>query len=144
MSLLHCQSAAALSVTRVSRPCPDACGEIFISGEEYKLTLGDHLAKHRHGLQSGAVPSTVAKLELTLVYSQLGSPTHRIHHLHTALTDLNLERKHTGTTSATNTVPITLRKHYLIHRIDAEIFHRTGINFEFLAAWKKLEDRQSH
>lgn len=62
------------------------------------ITLGDHLAKHWHGLQSGAVPSTVAKLELTLIYGQLGSTTYRIHHLHTALTDLNLEHqcKHTG------------------------------------------------
>ena len=128
----------ALSVIQASPPCPHACREIFINGEVCKLTLGDHLAKHRHGLQSGAVPSTVAKLELTLVYGQLGSPTHRIHHLHTALTDLNLERKHTGTTSATNTVHVTLRKYHLIHLLDVEIFHRTGINFEFLAAWKKV------
>lgn len=68
------------------------------------LTLGDHFAKHRHGLQSGAVPSTVAKLELTLIYSQLCSTAHRIHHLHAALTDLNLEQKHTGATSATDTL----------------------------------------
>ena len=63
------------------------------------LTLGDHFAKHRHRLERGAVPSTVPKLKLTLVYRQLGSTTHRIHHLHTALTDLNLEHKHTAATS---------------------------------------------
>lgn len=68
---------------------------------EYNLTLGDHFAKHRHGLQCGAVPPTVAKLELTLVYSQLSTTAHSIHHLHTALTYLNLEQRHTGATSAT-------------------------------------------
>lgn len=70
----------------------------------YNLTLGDHFAKHRHGLQSGAVPSAVAKLKLTFIYSQLGSTTHCIHHLHTALTDLNLEQRCTGSTSASNKV----------------------------------------
>lgn len=84
------------------------------------LTLGDHFAKHRHGLQSGAVPSAVAKLELTLVYGQLGSTAHGIHHLHTALTDLNLEREDTGATSAENTMHVTPTKYYLIQRVDVD------------------------
>lgn len=90
--------------------CPDACRKLETGiTAVYDLTLGDHFAKHRHVLQSGAVPSTVAKLELTLVYSQLGSTTHRIHHLHTALTDLDLQQRHTGATSATNTAHILIK-----------------------------------
>ncbi len=92
--LLVLVSALLLCVISVPRLCADACRELLTGiAAVYNLTLGDHFAKHRHGLQSGAVPSTVAKLELTLVYSQLGSTTHRIHHLHTALTDLNLEHR---------------------------------------------------
>lgn len=96
ISLSQFQPAAVLSVISVSPLCPDACREL-LTDKSYNLTLGDHFAKHRHGLQSGAVPSTVAKLELTLVYSELGSTTYRIHHLHTALTDLNLEHRHKHT-----------------------------------------------
>ena len=71
----------------MSPVCPDARWQLTVPSE---LTLRDHFAKHRHGLQSGTVPTAVAKLELTLVYRQLGATAHRIHHLHTALTDLNL------------------------------------------------------
>lgn len=66
-------------------------GGFGVDGGICSLTLGHHFAKHWHGLQSGAVPSTVAKLKLTLVYGQLGSATHGVHHLHAALTDLHLK-----------------------------------------------------
>lgn len=66
-------------------------GGFGVDGGSCSLTLGHHFAKHWHGLQSGAVPSTVAKLKLTLVYGQLGSATHGVHHLHAALTDLHLK-----------------------------------------------------
>lgn len=68
-----------------------SCNAVGISITRNCLTLRDHFPEHRQGLQSGAVPSSVAKLKLTLVYGQLGSEPYRIHHLHTALTDLNLE-----------------------------------------------------
>lgn len=79
---------------------------MFVTGiiAVYNLTLGDHFAEHRHCLQSGAVPSAVAKLKLTLVYGELGSTTHSIHHLHAALTDLNLE-------AGTHTRCVSIRAH---------------------------------
>lgn len=103
-----------LSVITVSLLCSDDCRQIVTGiAAVYNITLGDHFAEHRHGLQSGAVPSTSAKLELTLIYSQLGSMTHCIHHLHTALTNLNLEQRHTRALSPINTVHILSK--YQVH-----------------------------
>lgn len=89
--------SARFRQSSVSPVGPDARWQLTVQSG---LTLRDHFAKHRHGLQSGTIPSPVAKLELALVYRQLGSAAHCIHHLHAALTDLNLST-HTGATLTT-------------------------------------------
>lgn len=81
------KTLAACFLLSVINACPDACGQLAVQSG---LTLRDHFAKYRHGLQSGTIPTAVAELELALVYRQLGATTHRIHHLHAALADLNL------------------------------------------------------
>lgn len=93
--LLGFDSAAVMRGSRLQRGplrwLQQVVEWVWHGGGSCGLTLGHHFAKHWHGLQSGAVPPTVAKLKLTLVYSQLGSATHCVHHLHTALTDLHLK-----------------------------------------------------